>query len=357
MEFLKMKYSNNFDFIRLFAATLVIVGHAYAILGRTLETPVFLGSSVSTYAVKIFFVISGYLIVQSWVYNPKPVNFIIKRALRIFPALIVVVMLSALIMGPLVTSLTIEDYFAHPLLKLYFFNTILFIVYQLPGVFENNIFPNAVNGSLWSLPVEVFQYILVLIIGVISLSTSKNFKLLWILLTIFIFTIKLKFIFFPNVEITGIIIYGTLVSSVLEVSPYFMMGGVFYVLKDKIPLRIIFAITILFIAQYLASYNISDEFISIFVTTYAVLAFAKVSTPFIRDIGKYGDVSYGVYLYGFPVAQFLSYQYAEDYSLIVHMIATILISYAFAFASWHLVEKRVLRLKPKGSVSTVPISE
>ena len=305
---------------------------------------------------KIFFVISGYLIVQSWVYNPNAVNFIIKRSLRIFPALIGVVVFSALVMGPVVTSLSIENYFTHPLFKLYFFNIGLLIVYQLPGVFENNILPHAVNGSLWSLPVEVFQYILVIISGIISIFTFKNIKILWIIFTIIIFSLIILIITFPHLKFQEFIVYGTAVSSALEVSPYFMVGGCFYLFKDKIPFKAGFAISTLLIMQCLALWSFHYEFISIFVTTYAVLSFANASTPFIRDIGKYGDISYGVYLYGFPVAQFLSYQYAKDFSLVAHMIATIVISYALAFASWHLIEKRALRLKPKSSASTMTIS-
>lgn len=119
-----MNHRNNFDFIRIVAATLVIVGHAYALLALP-GTPEFFRSSVSTFAVKVFFVLSGYLVVTSWLHDPSVLRFITKRALRIWPALIAVVTLSAVVIGPLVTTLPLVDYVAHPAFGRYF-ETILF---------------------------------------------------------------------------------------------------------------------------------------------------------------------------------------------------------------------------------------
>jgi peptidoglycan/LPS O-acetylase OafA/YrhL len=131
---------NNFDFLRQFAAFCVIVGHSQSL--------------VSTFGVQIFFAVSGFLVTESWLRGPKIGSFLKKRTSRIFPGLMVCILLTALVMGPLLTRLPVGEYFDHPGTLLYLKNIFLSPVYFLPGLFEGNTYPNAVNGSLWSLPVE-----------------------------------------------------------------------------------------------------------------------------------------------------------------------------------------------------------
>lgn len=150
--------TNNFDALRLLAATVVVYGHAFP-LTKTAQV-VILGNSVESLAVKVFFVISGYLISESWLRDPQINRFLIRRALRIFPALIVVVLLSVLVLGPLATTLSIAGYFGNISVLMYLKNIFLYPVYYLPGVFQSNPYPIAVNGSLWSLPVEFSMYLL-----------------------------------------------------------------------------------------------------------------------------------------------------------------------------------------------------
>src|SRR5690349_17297938 len=105
-----MKHDNTFDALRLFAALLVIFGHAFRLTGEI--GPAFAGTGVATTGVKIFFVISGYLVAQSWMRDPHPVRFLRRRVLRVMPGLIAVVVLTALVLGPLVTRLPPAAYFA-----------------------------------------------------------------------------------------------------------------------------------------------------------------------------------------------------------------------------------------------------
>ena len=157
---------NNFDSVRLIAAAAVIYGHAHPLT----QTPdrVFWGNSVESFAVKVFFVISGFLITASWLSDPSPFRYFAKRALRIFPALAVVVAVSALVLGPLVTTLPLSSYFASPQVPAYFSNIALRPVYYLPGVFDRLPYPGAVNGSLWSLPAEFAMYLLLPLLCVLG---------------------------------------------------------------------------------------------------------------------------------------------------------------------------------------------
>ncbi|XJC75792.1 acyltransferase family protein [Delftia tsuruhatensis] len=165
--------SNNFDFLRIFAASLVLYSHHYALSG--LPTSGLLGMYTwGGVAVLIFFSISGYLVAQSWFADPHIGRFFLRRILRIWPALTFIVIFCTFILGPSVTTLSMQDYFGHPetlgYLKLLYMET----RFTLPGVFQNNPALPTVNGSLWTIPYEVICYILLGSLGFIGLLNSKK---------------------------------------------------------------------------------------------------------------------------------------------------------------------------------------
>lgn len=347
MKATKAHASNNFDFIRLMAASLVIVGHAYPLLGHE-GLPYFLHTSISTYAVKVFFALSGFLIVASWTHDPHARRFLLKRVLRIFPALILVVLLSAFVLGPLVTRLPLAEYFGHSMFGDYFMNLRLYIAYSLPGVFETNTYPNAVNGSLWSLPAEFFMYLLVLGSGLLARWLSvAGFAVVWGALTAAFFGLNLAEVHYQTGWTAGMVVYATPVISVIEVGPYFMVGGCIQLARRWLPLSPVAALVLMAGCVAIAQSGVYAEPLFILVTSYSVIALGSASTPVLRRFGRWGDLSYGVYLYGFPVAQTLSWAFGDRLPFAAHILLALAISAVFAFASWHLVEKRAMRIKPK----------
>ncbi|MEF9978673.1 MAG: acyltransferase, partial [Thermomonas sp.] len=150
---------NNFNLIRLFAAWLVIYGHAWAITGSA-------GGDIVTWltqfkfaggvAVDVFFFISGFLIAASLERNDVR-SYLASRALRILPALVACVALSVFVLGPLLTTAT--EYWRDPRTWDYLWaNATLWSTrYGLPGVFAS-LPRDAVNGSLWTLPIEARLY-------------------------------------------------------------------------------------------------------------------------------------------------------------------------------------------------------
>ena len=114
--------NNNFDFLRQFAAFLVIFGHSESIVGTTHTD--FWGVPISTLGIQIFFAVSGYLVSDSWLRQPKIGAFLKKRIRRIFPALIVCICISAFLLGPLLTRLSIDDYLTDLNTYNYLFNII-----------------------------------------------------------------------------------------------------------------------------------------------------------------------------------------------------------------------------------------
>jgi peptidoglycan/LPS O-acetylase OafA/YrhL len=184
-EFIKER-KNNFDFIRFLAATLVIFSHSYPITtGNNGSEPFgILSNGQMTFgelAVSVFFVISGFLITQSFDRSKNIFYYLKARILRIFPALIMVVILSVFFLGPIFTDLSLKNYFSDPQTIDYFKTiTLYWMQFDLPGVFQSNIYPGAVNSSLWTLWFEFFFYIVVAFLGVTKLLNK------WIVLVGFI---------------------------------------------------------------------------------------------------------------------------------------------------------------------------
>ena len=148
---------NNLNLIRVIAAAAVLVSHAFPMaLGNGAPEPLehLTGYSLGGLAVLVFFVISGVLITGSYENSNSRTRFVVARALRLVPGLFVCMVLSAFLLGPLVTQLSISTYLT--IYDPYIFvanNTLLFQpIFQLPGVFTDNPLRNAAAGSIWTLP-------------------------------------------------------------------------------------------------------------------------------------------------------------------------------------------------------------
>src|SRR5215218_4877934 len=165
---------NNFDLLRLLAAWSVLVSHSFALTGHDEPLHQF-GTTLGNVGVLVFFAVSGLLIRRSWEYDPSPRSFWTKRGLRLLPALATVSVLTAFVLGPLVTTLSTAAYLSDPQTWIYPVRVTLLFPFGagLPGVFEDSIYPGTVNGPLWSLPVEVFAYLVLAVLGMAGLLRRK----------------------------------------------------------------------------------------------------------------------------------------------------------------------------------------
>jgi peptidoglycan/LPS O-acetylase OafA/YrhL len=159
---------NNFDAVRLIAALAVVVGHAWPLTGLS-HPPRLGGVPIFTLAVFVFFSLSGYLVGTSWRHDPRVLPFLARRASRIFPALIVVIVLTTFLIGPIATRLALNDYFTSSQTWTYLTNVTLVASYDLPGVFDANPRP-VVNGALWTLGPEFLCYLAVMILGLMAIA-------------------------------------------------------------------------------------------------------------------------------------------------------------------------------------------
>lgn len=338
---------NNFDFLRFFFASLVIFAHSYAVLynGSELGYDPFVRYSRSQIglggmAVNGFFLISGFLITRSWIYSKGTADYARKRALRILPALVVVLLLTVFVLGPIATN-DRSGYFHNPATYRYLgfmLTTHLHATDQLPGVFQANPLPGRVNGSLWTIRCEAICYILVALLGLWG-AYRRRVSVLVLALAAMVMVAFMNSL-------------GEFADS-FRVSTYFLVGMAFYLYRDRIPYDRKWLIGIL----SLVAVSLYFHFLSIVSTiTGAYLLFYFAFNPKIplHHFARHGDLSYGIYLYAFPIEQLLVAFYRHSLNIYSLTAATFALAAACAALSWRFIERPALMLKGSSKKAAAP---
>lgn len=323
-----MDFRNNYDALRLIAAIAVIFSHAYpATLGSNDTEPLYSLSqgqmTIGSVCVAVFFVISGFLISQSFVRSKSLSEYVLNRVVRILPGLFVLIVLTCLVFGPLVTSVPDSEYWSSYLTWRYLGNISIYLAAQkLPGVFQNNISPDVTNASIWTLGYEFTCY---LFIAGIGLLLKKN----WIKAALVLAFAALTMTF-----LTSYIF--------IEFLSYFMAGAVAYAARRWVPLSFpIFIISLFALASAtLMGYGLKLAF-CVF-GAYSIMYLAYVRLPRILPFFLKADLSYGTYLYAWPVQQFLAPCTSTPSANFWLSLPVVLL---LAALSWSLVEKPSLARK------------
>lgn len=352
------KINNNaFDVLRFIMASLVIVHHSYDLIASP-HQQLFLVMTrwqltLGSFAVGNFFVISGFLIAQSLLNSRNLLEYFLKRFLRLFPALFVSLFLSAVVLGPLVTRQDIWRYFwggegTHPL-QFVFLNFTLNIFgfsYSIRDVFAGNPFPYAVNGSLWTLKHEFASYV---ILAGISLFGALRHPRWLLFFTFFVGGVYLVDDMFGLRPTVGILKTWWVLNDVeypyfLYLLWLFLCGAILYIYRDKIYINtwmLVFALVVIFISRELGYLYYVWNILS----PYLIIGIA-ILFPF-SWFSKYGDFSYGIYIYAFPVQQSLAYLYYPEIDVYSMIFYSFIVTLILSILSWYLVEKPALRLKKK----------
>jgi peptidoglycan/LPS O-acetylase OafA/YrhL len=321
--------ANNFDAIRLIAAFFVLISHQYALNGQA-EPRVFGSVTLGAFGVMVFFSISGFLVSQSWRQDPHPGRFLAKRFLRIWPGLAAFTLLAAFVLGPLVSTLNFQDYVKAPEFVEFFGNLkLVSIRYFLPGVFESNTFPKAINGSLWTIPIEVRCYLALLLLGSIGLARK------------------------PNLTTIGLIAFGTYYFAFspdpthyqFHFGLFFFAGAWLDLFRKEWESR---ATSVFAMICLLASgiYFAGAPRVALLVWIVSASVFAgSRSTPFVNRFGRFGDISYGIYVYAFAVQQTVLWLVGKQYPFMAGLWLAAVATTVCALLSWHLIEGPALRLK------------
>ncbi|MCX8134600.1 MAG: acyltransferase [Roseococcus sp.] len=323
---------NNLDVLRLIAAGMVVLGHSYILVG---EVPhALLGHSVSTLAVLVFFALSGYLIARSWMNDPHPLRFALRRARRIWPALILVVLATVLVIGPLLTPLSFWQYITHAQTFRYLGNIVFYAAYALPLVFANHPLPHAVNGSLWTLPVEVAMYALAPLL--VWLGLRRPLLLLYAGLAVGLYLTAML------LRPREFVVLGTPFWAAATLAVFFVVGTAIAVLRMERRLDWRAGAAMLLGLEYLPLPFWAQQGLLTLVLPYAVLAIGLCAWRIPVAISRMGDPSYGIYLWSFPVQQIVIQLIGTQGGGAVNFALAMPISLALGLLSWHLLEKRVL---------------
>jgi peptidoglycan/LPS O-acetylase OafA/YrhL len=338
---------NNFDALRLIAAAAVVFSHSFLIAegAQDREPLIWLTGNQSILGlvgVFIFFAISGFLVTQSFEQTGNAWRFLAKRALRIFPGLFVATVLSAFVLAPLVSTLSVGAYLRTSAPWEYVIgNTLLDqTVHELPGViFVNNTVGLEINGSLWTLRLEFAMYLMVLMLGLLRLLTAP----VALLLVAFGLACLHFEMLFP-LEKWGW--FFQLLSGWGWLVGFFAAGMVLYKLRHT---RILDGrIALLALTGLVISVPLR-QFILLFPLFGCYLALWVALTPRLPVIpaARFGDLSYGIYIYGWPAEQGVVWLLGGRAAWWQVFLLALPIAATLAFLSWHLIERPALRLKPR----------
>jgi len=327
----KPEHQNNFNLLRFFFASLVIVSHVPELQdgnrSHEILTQIFGTISFGEMAVDSFFVLSGFLIVKSWQDRPDFVAFLSSRILRIYPGFIVTALLCALIVGPIYGE---TGYLQE-------FQPIKFsaglVVLSLKGtstVFPGTHYP-ALNGPMWSIPYEFKCYLLVLFCG---LSGLLNRRWPWLVLLLVSMTVQIvNQGDIPNDPFNGYFRCGMA----------FAAGGCFYLYRNAIPWTRGYAwISLLVFLALLFVKPFAEPALCVF-WGYAIFYYA-IAGKALLGFNRFPDVSYGVYLYAWPINKILLWYYPAM-NVYAAMVVVFVLAICAGSASWHGVESPFMRMK------------
>ncbi len=331
---------NYFDQLRVSAATLVLVSHSVTIAGTPADSCFYTLAQLGYYSVGVFFCLSGFLICRSWLRARSLLGFVAARCLRIYPALWVSLILSVFVLGPCVTRLSSAEYFADRRLWVFaaWNATLLKSRFELPGVFETNPLPRVVNGSLWTLPFEVYCYIAIATCGLIGWLRREAFCVFVSISMQVVFLLKTTSVLAVDSESLG---------RAIDVGSQFATGAMLYVVRDRIVLR--WDVFLLLTIACLAATGLPGDYRQVVwhLSLPYLLFCVGLSLPKERPAEPLAvDLSYGVYVYAFPVQQLAVWLFASM-SWWQNILFSLPVTICFAYVSWECIERPSLALSAR----------
>lgn len=343
----------GFDAVRIFAALAVVLTHSFALTGFEKDRPIVAVGNLNIAAgylgVSIFFVTSGFLVAQSWGRTSGILEFIRNRFARIWPALTMLTFATVSILGPLVTTLSTREYFYDKMTLEYLVKNLTLVfgtASRLPGVFVGQP-AGAVNGSLWTLPQEIYAYIILAAVGLTGLLRRW-----WGGLLLFLaFVCYWRFSFYAGDGARGIGFSLSLVNIRFSsgLGAWFFAG----VALVKIPLR---GVKLFVPGAFLtgAAFVIGEPLLFFIGFPMVVIGCGASSPKALRGLHQIGDPSYGIYIYSFPLQQLLYRYGVATTPSAMFFIAAPLVT-LLGFASWRFLEHPALRaLKRKKTAVKSP---
>lgn len=340
----------GFAWARITCVFVVIIEHCAHLLGPTagvlgFVTQLGLGRP-GHLALLALFAMSGFQIADSWLSEPSWWRFAYKRVLRIWPPLLFVSLLTAFVLGPLVTTMNQHDYWSSPMTWAYVVDNagLVHLRHPLPGVFWTNPYPYSVNGSLWTLPMEVFGYLVVLACGVAGLLRRGRLALLPLAVGLLVADALIGAGWTGAGTIGG---FGSIpYAALLTMMVPFVLGMVLRCYSDTLPLRpsVVLALLPGFVVINLFLPALAVPAAAVMAAYTAVVAALHVPARW-TSAARWAYGSYGAFALSFPLQQLLVFAGVRDEVPLV--LLSVPLSYLGGQLSWYLIEKPTQRLRPK----------
>lgn len=338
---------NRFDFLRFLLATLVIFSHSFVLLegpgkAEPLTTWTRGQTTLGSVAVNFFFVASGFLITASWIRTNTLRSYLSKRILRIYPAFLLALLLQTLVILPLVSAFhgfSLRD------LLLLGFNALDLVGYGYPyGApqfpFPHNPFPGAMNGSMWTIRFEVMCYLLVPLLAGIGLLRRPGLLLLvWTAIVLLAASgAQLPTYRFVTALVGTPRIWPRFLS-------FFLAGMLLYLYRERVKIRADVALIALLCLVLAARVPPCLTLLMPVCGAYILIWLAMAPSALLTEFGRYGDFSYGMYLWAFPIQQLIISRLGPHLTPLRLFAMALPLSVAAGIASWFAVEKWCLKLK------------
>jgi len=324
----------GFDYLRVGLALAVLAWHS--IILSTGSTPLdqalwsgpfrFLPAAI----LPMFFAVSGFLVAAS-LERTRLHQFLMLRVLRIVPALAVVVVLSALFLGPIFTTLPLRQYLTSPELVQYFGNTVGLMHFTLPGVFENNPDPRLIASQLWTIPFEFECYLALAILSLSSLLRDRR-AFVEVIALVSLAGTACALLFAP------VSAFDHVPGRVLVLS--FLAAVSLYLYRDKIPYSTLLGVGAATLSAALLQIP-NAAYLAPFPVAYLTVWLGLKRPPKI----PFGDLSYGIYLLHFPIEQTIMHLYPGAGSWWRLTLIALPPTLVCAWLSWNCIEQPILSRK------------
>lgn len=342
-------HPRGFDYLRLVLAVSVVAFHGILVCyGEHTEKSFWTGPlhPLVFFIVPSFFALSGFLVAGSLERNTIS-QFLSLRVIRIFPALAVETLISALVLGPLLTATPLRQYFSDIGFFKYFLNIMGKIHYTLPGVFDGLPDSNIVNIQLWTVPIELVCYIAITLLALLGIAKRPAWLLtvacVGVLLSVLLQHLGLWDIHFDTIPPRRFMLLS------------FLFGASFFGLRKNIPYSFLLSLVSVISYSVLVS-KPETQILSSLPLVYVTVFVGLLNPPWTPLIVA-ADYSYGIYLYGFPLQQSVSYVLPSYRIWIVNVLLGGVLALGCAFLSWTFVESKVLSKKKQILSFVTAISE
>ena len=334
--------NNNFDFLRFYFAFIVVVGHTIVLSNA--EQLQLLRPYFNTYiSVTGFFCISGFLIARSFLNSGSLKDYLKKRAARLLPAYVLVILLCVFFLS-FFSTYSFREYFFHPQLYKYLAANLTFANFIqpcLPGVFLEEGMGCAVNGALWTIKVEVAFYLFIPILLFFAGKIKRKYILF---IAVYLLSVLYKEGLSYLYDVSGNEFYAVFARQLPGFLSYFICGVALHYyhsvfIKHKYKLFVLGLVLFFFADKIFHIELFTPVGLALMIFTFAF------SLKQLNSFGKFGDFSYGIYIFHCPIINTVTYLgFFNTYNPFIVAGIVILIVLLVGFLSWNLVEKHFLAL-------------